>query len=189
MVGCGSGSLFSAEKKGGKEEGPRLGMVLNRIGPSFAEMVRSDSCPDATVMPIVGGFPSSYAEVVRLEPFRHSNLWASLAEPCAIDILPAVRFVECEVLRSAVDCSMLEIPPLDPMGKLKLLRPLGKKKLKAGLSARGSTGSARRSNLRTWSELVDRFNLVVGWVVGLVWATRSKDFIWAGSCLNPNSKR
>jgi hypothetical protein len=104
-----------------------------------------------------------------------------------------VRSVECEVLRSAVDCSMLEIPLLDLKGKLKLLRPLGKKKLETSLSARGSAGFARwlnlLLNLRTWSELVARFNLVVGWVVGLVWATRSKDFVWAGSCLNPNSKK
>jgi hypothetical protein len=78
-MGCRSGSSFSAEKKGGKEEGPRLGMVLNRMGPSFAEVVTSDSGPDATVMPIVGGFPPSYTEVVRSEPFRHSRLWASLA--------------------------------------------------------------------------------------------------------------
>jgi hypothetical protein len=34
-----------------------MGMVLNRTGPSFAEVVRLDSGPDATVMPIVGGFP------------------------------------------------------------------------------------------------------------------------------------
>jgi hypothetical protein len=74
MVGCGSGSSFSAENKGGKEEGPRLGMVLNRTGPAFAEMVRSDSCPDAMMLHIVGGFPSSYAEVVRLEPLRHTRL-------------------------------------------------------------------------------------------------------------------
>jgi len=33
---------------------------------------------------------------------------------------------------------VLEIPLLDPMEKEKLLRPLGKKKLKAGLSAQGS---------------------------------------------------
>jgi hypothetical protein len=56
-VGCGSGTLFSVEKKGGKEEGPRMGMVLNRTGPSFTEVVRLDFGPDATVMPIVGGFP------------------------------------------------------------------------------------------------------------------------------------
>jgi len=73
-VGCGSGSgsSFLAEKKGGKEEGPRLGMVLNRTGPLFAEVVRSDSCPDATMMPIMGGFPSLYAEVVRSKALRHT---------------------------------------------------------------------------------------------------------------------
>jgi len=31
-VGCGSGSSSSAEKKGGKEEGPRRGLILNRTG-------------------------------------------------------------------------------------------------------------------------------------------------------------
>jgi hypothetical protein len=80
---------------GGKEEGPRLRMVLNRTRPSFAEVVRSDSCLDATVMPIVGGFPSLYEEVVRSQPLRHTRLWAPLAEPCATDILSAVRSVDC----------------------------------------------------------------------------------------------
>jgi hypothetical protein len=169
-VGCGCWSFFSAEKKGGKEEGPGLGMVLNRTEPSFAEVVKSDLCPDVTVMPIVGGVPSSFAEVVRLEPLRHTRLWAPLAEQCAIDILPAVRSVNCEVVRSVVDCSVLEIPSLDPMVKEKLMRPLGKKNLEVGLFVRGSAGSAKmtnsRLNLRTWSKLLVRFNLVVGRVVG-----------------------
>jgi hypothetical protein len=69
-IGCGFGSSSLAEKKGGKE-GPGLGMVLNCMGPSFVEVVRSDSCPDATVMPIVGGFPSS---VVWSEPLPHTRL-------------------------------------------------------------------------------------------------------------------
>jgi hypothetical protein len=179
-VSCGNGSSFLAKKKGGKEEEPRLGMVLNRMGPSFTEVVRSNSGLDAMMMPIVGGFPSLYMVVVWSEPFRHSSLWTSLAKPCAIDILPAVRSVECEVLRLTVDCSMLEIPPVDPMGKEKLLCPLGKKKLEAGLSARGSTGSARRSNarlnLRTWSELLARFNLVVGRVVRFSLGHKIKGF-------------
>jgi hypothetical protein len=92
---CWSGSSFSAKKKGGKGEGPRLGMVLNRMRPSFAEVMRSESCPTVIVMPIVGGFPSSYAKVVRLEPLCHSRLWAPLAELCAIDIFPAMRYVDC----------------------------------------------------------------------------------------------
>jgi hypothetical protein len=83
-------------------------------------------------MHIVGGFPSSYAEVVRSEPLHHSRLWALLTEPCAIDFFPAMRYVDYEVVRSTVDCSVLEIPPLDLMVKEKLLRPLGKKNLKAG---------------------------------------------------------
>jgi hypothetical protein len=189
--------LFSVEKEGGQEEGPRLRMVLNRTGPSFVEVVRSDLCPDATVMPIVGGFPSSYAEVVRSDPLHHTKLWAPLVEPCAIDILATVRYVDCEGLRSAMDCSVLEIPPFDSMVKKKLLRPLGKKNLKAGLFVRGLAGSARmtnsRLNLRTWSKMLVRFNLVVGRVfgklLGSVWAIRLKVFVWAVSCLNPTSKR
>jgi hypothetical protein len=51
------------------------------------------------------------------------------------NFLLAVRFVLCEVLRLAVDCSVLEIPPLDSMGKEKLLRSLGKK-LEVGLYSR-----------------------------------------------------
>jgi hypothetical protein len=108
-------------------------MVLNCMGPSFVEVVRSYSCPDAIVMPIVGGFPSSYAEVVWSEPLHHTRLWVTLAELCAIDLFPAVRYEDCEVLRSVVDCSVLEIPPLDLTVKEKLLRLLGKKNLEAGL--------------------------------------------------------
>jgi hypothetical protein len=52
------------------------------------------------------------------------------------------------VLRSAVDCSVLEIPPLDPMVKEKLLCPLGKKNLEAALSIGGLAGSARMTNSR-----------------------------------------
>jgi hypothetical protein len=102
--------------------------------PSFTEVVRLGSCPDATVMPIVGGFPSSFVEVVRSVPLCQSRLLASLAEPRAFDILPAVRSEECEV-RSAVDCSVLEIPLLGSMVKAKFLRLLGKKVLDVGLSA------------------------------------------------------
>jgi hypothetical protein len=61
---------------------------------------------------------------------------------------------------------VLEIPPLDLMVKEKMLRSLGKKNLEAGLSVRGSTGFARKTNsrlnLRAWSKLLIRFNLVVG---------------------------
>jgi hypothetical protein len=93
-----------------------------------------------------------------------------LADLCAIDLLSAMRSVDCKVLRSAMDCSMLEIPPLDPMVKGKLLHQLGKKNLEAGLFVRGSAGSARKTNSRlnllTWSKLFVRFNLVVGWVAG-----------------------
>jgi hypothetical protein len=69
-----------------------------------------------------------------------------------------------------VDYSVLEIPPLDPMVKKKLLRLLGKKNLEAGLFVRGLAGSARMTNshlnLRMWSKLLVRFNYVVGRVVG-----------------------
>jgi hypothetical protein len=97
-------------------------------------------------------------------------MWAPLAEPCALDILPAVRSADREALKSAVDCSVLEIPPLEPKDKVKPLCLLGMKKVDAGCSARGAAGSARgsnfRLNLRTWSKLLFRFNLVMGRVVG-----------------------
>jgi hypothetical protein len=135
------------------------------MGPSFAGVMRSDSGPVAMVMPIVGGW--------------HSRMWALLVEPCALDILLAVRSVDCEVLRSAVDCFALEIPLLDPLGNVKPLRPLGKKKLVIGFSARGAVGSTRgsnfRLNLRTWSKLFVSFNLAMGRVVGklLGWSAGS----------------
>jgi hypothetical protein len=99
-------------------------------------------------MPIVGGLPSSYVEVVRLKPIHHSKMRASLVKPCALDILTAVRSVDREALRSTVDCSVLETPSLDPLDKEMLLRPLGMKKLEVGFSARGLAGSARGSKLR-----------------------------------------
>jgi hypothetical protein len=121
-------------------------------------------------MPIVGGFPSSYAEVVWSEPLHHTRLWVTLAELCAIDLFPAVRYEDCEVLRSVVDCSVLEIPPLDLTVKEKLLRLLGKKNLEAGLFGWGLAGSRRKTNsclnLRTWSMLLVMLNLVVRQVVG-----------------------
>jgi hypothetical protein len=52
------------------------------------EVARSDSCYNM-VMPIVGGFPFSYAEVVQSKPLRHTRLWVPLAKPCATDLLLA----------------------------------------------------------------------------------------------------
>jgi hypothetical protein len=102
-MGCGSGSSSSAEKKGGKEKGPRLGLILNRTGPSFVEVMRSDLGLVASVLPIVGG--------------RHSKMWAPLAKPCTLDILPVVRSADLKVLRSAMDCFVLELPLLDPLAR------------------------------------------------------------------------
>jgi hypothetical protein len=59
-----------------------------------------------------------------------------------------VRSVDYEVLRSAVDCFVLKIPLLDLMVKEKLMHPLGKKNLEAGLFVHGSAGSARMTNSR-----------------------------------------
>lgn len=77
---------------------------------------------------------------------------------------------------------MLEIPPLDLMVKEKLLRSLGKKNLEAGLSVRGSAGFARKTssrlNLRVWSKLLVRFNLVLGQFFGKV--VGSVCWVWSG---------
>jgi hypothetical protein len=156
------------------------------------ELVRSYTCLDAMVMLIVGGFPSLYAEVMRLEPLRHTRLWVPLTEPCAIDLLRTVSSEDCEVLRSTVDCSMLEIPLLDLMVKEKLLRPLGKKNLEASLSVQGSAGSARKTNSRlnlcTWSKLLVKFNLDVGWVVGFGLGHKIKGFPLGWFIPKPNFK-
>jgi hypothetical protein len=89
-------------------------------------------------------------------------LLTPLAKPCAFDILLAVRCEDYEVI-SVVDCSVLEIPLLDPMVKGKLQRPLGKKVLDAGLSARGSNSSL---NLHTWRMILARFYVFVGKLLG-----------------------
>jgi hypothetical protein len=68
------------------------------------------SGPGTPVMSIMGERPS------RLRP--------SLAELCPLAILPAVRYVEHEAFRSAVDCFALENPPFDPLNKKPLEPPL-----------------------------------------------------------------
>jgi hypothetical protein len=76
-------------------------------------------------------------------------------EPCALDLLSAVRFVD-EILRSAVDCSTLESPRVDMLDKDQPHRPLGKK------SFQRSNLKFEISNLRTCSKLVIGFNMVMG---------------------------
>lgn len=74
-----------------------MGLASKGTGPSFAEVLRSDSVFVAKELHIVGG--------------HHSRMRVSLAKPCALNLLPAVRFVE-EDPRSAVNCSYMESPPL-----------------------------------------------------------------------------
>jgi hypothetical protein len=54
-VGCGSGSSDATVNQGGKDEGEMLGLTFERMGPSFAAVVRSASVSVARMMPIVGG--------------------------------------------------------------------------------------------------------------------------------------
>lgn len=75
-----------------EEVGPSLGLASKGTGPSFAEVLRSDSVSVAKELHIVGG--------------HHSGMRVSLEKPCALNLLPAVRFVE-EDPRSVVDCSLL----------------------------------------------------------------------------------
>jgi len=44
-------------------------------------------------------------------------MWAPLAKPCTLDILPVVRSADLKVLRSAMDCFVLELPLLDPLAR------------------------------------------------------------------------
>jgi len=156
MVGCGSGSSDATVKQGGKEEGKMLGLTFERMGPLFAAVVRSASVLIARMMPIVDG--------------RHTRLRASLEEPCALDLLLVMRIVDRQALNTAVDCSVLEIPPFDPMDMGKPLCPLGKQQNTTSFLARGAAVSARgfclNLNLRTWSKMLVSFNLALGWVVG-----------------------
>jgi hypothetical protein len=99
MVGCGLGSLFV---KDGKEEGSRSGLAPFWTGPSFVVVLRSDLVSAVKSLPIVGG--------------RHSRRRASPVEPCALDLLLVVRFVD-DNPRSAVDCSTLESPTIDLLDK------------------------------------------------------------------------
>jgi hypothetical protein len=103
-------------------------------------VLRSDSVPAAKVMPIMGD--------------RHSRMSAPLAEPCALDFLPTMRFAE-EAPRLVVDCFALETPPLDSVNKGKPNRLLGKKTL-----------PRLNFNLHTWSKIFINFNLAMGQVVG-----------------------
>jgi hypothetical protein len=137
-VGCGLG--YSSAKDG-KEEGSRSGLAPFWTGPSFVEVLRSDLVSAVKSLTIMGG--------------RHSRRRASPVEPCALDLLPVVRFVNDNPW-SAVDCSTLESPTVDLLDKDQPHRLLGKKPL------RRSNLKFKISNLRTWSKLVIGFNMVMG---------------------------
>jgi hypothetical protein len=83
--------------------------------------------------PIVGSVRKSFAEVVRSESIRPDKLWVLLAELCDLDLLPTLKS-EDEVLRSAVNCFVLEKLLLGPMVREQMLCLLGKKDLEHGLS-------------------------------------------------------
>lgn len=98
-VGC---ELGSSSAKDGKEEGFRLGLAPFWTRPSFVEMLRSDSVFAVKSLPIVGG--------------HHSRRRALPVEPCALDLLSVLRFVD-DNPKSAVDCSTLESPTVDLLDK------------------------------------------------------------------------
>jgi hypothetical protein len=66
----GLGSSSTLEKKVVKGVRPTLGLASKWTGPSFAEVLRSDSTIAAKALPIMGG--------------GRSWLRASLAEPCEV---------------------------------------------------------------------------------------------------------
>lgn len=110
-VGCGLGSSPTSKKKVVKGVRPTLHLAPKWTGPSFAEVLRSDSTTAAKALPIVGG--------------GRSWLRASLADPCEFDLLPTVWHAEANP-RLAVDCFSLESHPLDLLDKDQHLRPQGK---------------------------------------------------------------
>jgi hypothetical protein len=78
------------------------------------EYLRSDSISAVKSLPIVGG--------------RHPRRRALPVEPCALDLLPMVRFVD-DNPRLAIDCSRLESLTVDLLDKDQPHHPLGKKPL------------------------------------------------------------
>jgi hypothetical protein len=103
--------FLSSEKKVVKDVRQTLVLAPKWTGPSFAEVLRSDSTTAVKALPIVGG--------------GRSWLRASLAEPCEFDLLPTVWHAEADP-RSAVDCFSLESHPLDLLDKDQHVRPQGK---------------------------------------------------------------
>jgi hypothetical protein len=136
-VGGGLGSSSSSEKKAVEDVRPTLGLAPKWTGRSFAEVLRSDSTTVAKTMPIVGD----------------SRYWirASLATPCELDLIPAVRHAKA-VPRLVVDCSSLEACPLDLLDKDQSVRPQGKY----------SRLNFENSRLQTWRKLGPGFYLALG---------------------------
>jgi hypothetical protein len=143
-VGCRFGSSLALVKKDRKEEEVRSGLPPFWKGPSFVEVLRLGSVSAVKKVPIVGG--------------RLSGWMASLAEQCALDLLPTVWHAEIE-LRSAVDYFSMESPPLDLLDKDRHLCPQGKKLLSR------SNLKFENSKMRMWSKLGTEFNLALGLAV------------------------
>jgi len=123
--------------------------------------------------PPLGGAIPSFAEVVRSQ-----GLVMLRIERRELDLLLVVRLAAPEVVRLAMDCSVLE---KEPLGKGLNLQSKG---LPARLpSTQGTTGSARkplpRLKMRTWMNLLVR---MVGRVIGSLMG-RSVGF---GLGLKPN---
>jgi hypothetical protein len=171
-VGRELASSCMSDKVDGEVEGSVLGLAPKWTGPSFVEVLRLGSVTVVKEMFFMEG--------------RRSSLRDSLVEPCALDLISAVRFAE-EDQRSAVDCTSLEYPPLDLLDKDQPRSPLGKKPLTRPNS------KFKILNLRRWSKLVFGFNLVMGralrnllgWFAGLGWAGNAQVSVWAVSCRRP----
>jgi hypothetical protein len=119
-----------------KDVRPTLGLAPKWMGPSFAEVLRSDSTTAAKTIPIVGD--------------GCSWLRASVVTPCELDLLSAVWHAEA-VTRLAVDCFSLESHPLDLLDKDQIVRPQGKR----------SHLNFENSRLRTWRKLGPGFYLAL----------------------------
>jgi hypothetical protein len=136
-VGGGLGSYSTSEKKAVKDVRPTLGLAPKWTGPSFAEVLRSDSTTAAKKIPIVGD--------------GRSWLRASLATPCELDLFLVVWHAEAGT-RSAVDCFSLESHPLELLDKDQFVRPQGKQ----------SRLNFKNLRLLTWHKLDPGFYLALG---------------------------
>jgi hypothetical protein len=171
-MGGGDGFLHESVEIKGKKVEACPGLFPFTKGPSFVEVLKAGSAAGVKKAPFVGG-----------------RLSGILVTPvCELDLLPAVRVIDAD-RRSALDCSTLESPSFDLLGKDQPHRSMGKT-----LFPHASL-KFEISKLCTWSKRGIGFNLDLGRAAKMIlgWLTRigrSRKGLRLGRFLRkPNSLR